>query len=321
VSGAIADREQAGVGAVRFQSRMDCELRKECLNECRQHWQRVVSLEDHESGPGEFDVFFCRRCKLGFTEPYPTEETVGHLYETRESRDFALNRHSPIDLVKDFLSRREIARIAPHRGIRSVLDYATGNGRFAVSAARVFRDACVDAVDYQTTPPPLLQSRFERVSYFTVTEFAERRQQYDLIVLRHVLEHTHYPVQLVARLADRLASNGVLYIEVPNLDSGCAKVFGKYWPGYYVPRHIFHYTVDSLSEVVRRAGLEGEIGRNEMPWMGNLIAILTGTDKASNFVRLCGILLHPLQLIVEAIHRSSTCINARCRHGNARIER
>jgi len=223
--------EQAGVRVVRFQSRTDCELRKEPLEDCKRHWQRVVSLEDHESNLGEFDVFFCRRCKLGFTEPYPTEETVGHLYETRESREFELMPHSPIDLIKDFLSRREIARIAPRDGIRSVLDYATGNGRYAVSAARVFKDACVDAVDYQATPPPLLQSRFERVSYCAVTEFAERRQRYDLIVLRHVLEHTHHPVQLVARLADRLASNGVLYIEVPNVDSGCAKVFGKYWPG------------------------------------------------------------------------------------------
>jgi SAM-dependent methyltransferase len=153
-----------------------------------------------------------------------------------------------------------------------------------------------------------------------VTEFAERRQQYDLILLRHVLEHTHHPVQLVARLADRLASNGVLYIEVPNLDSGCAKAFGRYWAGYYVPRHIFHYTVDSLSEIVRRAGLESEIGRNVMPMMGNMISILTGTDKTSNFVRFCGILLHPLQLIIEAMYRSSTCINARCRHSKAKIE-
>lgn len=304
---------------IRYQTRTTCELRQENCDNCRAHWQKVVHLKDHETNLGEFDVYLCRRCKIGFTDPYPTEETTRHLYETKESSDFDIIRDSPIDYIKDFLSRRQLTRLAPHNHVRAVLDYATGNGRFAVSATKVFPNARVDAVDYQSTPPRLLQNQVGTVNYYSHTAFAEQNQQYDLIIVRHVLEHTHHPVQLVKCLSERLAPDGIIYIEVPNLGSGCAKVFGKYWKGYYVPRHIFHYTIDSLTDIVRCAGLEGEVGRNEIPLMGNSIWILTGADKSNVFVQCLGILLYPIQLGIEALYRSSTCINARCRHPNTAI--
>jgi len=305
--------------AVKYQTRTTCELRQENCDNCRAYWQKVVRLKDHESNLGEFDVYLCRRCKLGFTDPYPTEKTSSHLYETKESSDFDITRDSPIDYIKDFLSRRQLTRLAPHSHIRGVLDFATGNGRFAMAATKVFPNARVDAVDYQATPPQLLHSH-RKVNYYTQAAFAKEHQQYDIIILRHVLEHSHHPVQLLKYLSERLAPGGIIYIEVPNLDSGCAKIFGKYWKGYYVPRHIFHYTVDSLTEIVNRAGLKAEVGRNEMPLMGNTISILTGADKSNVFVQFLGILLYPIQIVLEALYRSSTCINARCRHPNAAIQ-
>jgi 2-polyprenyl-3-methyl-5-hydroxy-6-metoxy-1,4-benzoquinol methylase len=305
---------------VEYQTRTTCELRQEACEDCTAYWHRVVHTKDHETNLGEFDVYYCRRCKLGFTVPYPTEETSGYLYETKETSDFDIVRDSPIDRLKDYLSRRQITRLAPHSHVQAVLDFSTGNGRFAVSATKVFPDARVDAVDYQATPPQLLQRQGCRVNYQNHTAFAGQRQKYDLIILRHVLEHTHHPVQLMKFLSERLAPDGVVYIEVPNLDSGCAKVFGKYWKAYYVPRHIFHYTKDSLAEIVERAGLEAEVGRNETPLMGNTISILTGADKSNVLVQGLGVLLHPIQLAIEALYRSSTCINARCRHPKAAIQ-
>ncbi len=77
------------------------------------------------------------------------------------------------------------------------------------------------------------------MTYYDIQTFASHHQLYDLIILRHVLEHTYHPVRLVKYLSGHLAPDGVIYIEVPNLDLGCAKIFGKYWKGYYVPRQYF----------------------------------------------------------------------------------
>lgn len=303
---------------VEYQTRTSCELRGEmAFDDCKAHTKKLLRIKDHETNLGEFDVIFCRRCKLGFTEPYPTEETCGYLYDSKDSSDFDIIRHSIIDHLKDYLSIRLLKSLAPHNHVRKILDYSTGNGRFAVSAVKAFPSAYVDAVDYQISAPPLLQNKVEvdsRVTYYNLVEFPKQHKQYDLIILRHVLEHTYHPIQLVKSLSESLAPDGLIYIEVPNLDSGCAKIFGKYWKGYYVPRHLFHYTVSSLTEIISHAGLEAEIGRNEMPLMGNTISILTGLNQSNVFVQLLGVLFHPIQLLIETCFGSSTCIHAKCRH-------
>ncbi len=302
-------------GKINFLTRTTCELRNEPINDCRKYWEKVIRLKDHESGLGEFDVYFCPRCSLGFTDPYPTEETTAFLYDSKESADFDVIKNTIIDKIKDFLSRRQIIRIAqPHKHINSVLDYATGNGRFAMQSAKVFPNACIHAVDYQDAPPQHLLDEDVRVNYFNLKDFGELNQKYDLIFLRHVLEHTHHPIELLNNLAKRLNPNGILYVEVPNLHSGCAKLFGKNWNSYYVPRHIYHYTIRSLKEIVTTAGLRAEIGKNEMPLMGNTISILTGLDKSNFLVQCMGALLFPIQILIEVFYGSSTCINARCRH-------
>ena len=194
--------------------------------------------------------------------------------------------------------------------VNAILDYSTGNGRYAVLSAKVFPNAGVDAVDFQDEPPPFIRRNLHRVHYYGIDTFKGHTQKYDLIILRHVLEHTHYPVELLRNLGERLTPNGTIYVEVPNLESGCAKVFREYWRGYYVPRHIFHFTGDSLAQVINSAGLEGEIHKNEQPFMGNTLAILTGTDVTNSINRFFGILLHPLQLFIESIYHSSTCLHA-----------
>jgi 2-polyprenyl-3-methyl-5-hydroxy-6-metoxy-1,4-benzoquinol methylase len=308
---------------VKYHARVTCELRKENCETCSDHWQKVVRIKDHETNLGEFDVVYCQRCKLGFTDPYPTEETSKYLYEEKESSDFDVIRHSPIDYIKDFLSFRQLVRLAPHNHIRAILDYSTGNGRFAMSAARAFPKARVDAVDYQNMAPQILQTQSTNrnpVNYYELSAFTKQQQQYDLIIVRHVLEHTYHPVQLVQYLANRLSPEGAIYIEVPNLESGCAKIFNKYWKLYYVPRHIFHYTVSSLMEIVHQAGLEGKVGRTNMPLMGNTISIMTGAGKTNLFVQFLGILLYPIQLAIEVLYRSSSCISIRCTHTEAPIQ-
>lgn len=300
---------------VKFQQRTTCKLGDETCYNTEANWQKIIRTEDFESNLGEFDVYFCKKCKIGFTDPYPTEETTQYLYESRNSKDFDAIRNTFIDHLKDYLSVKQLKQLTHQMDIKNVLDYSTGNGRFAFSAAKAFPNACVDAVDYHVTPPPLFQTSSElKVNYYTVTEFPTLVHQYDLIILRHVLEHTHHPIELIKELSTHLSPNGIIYIEVPNLESGYAKFFKKYATLYYVPRHLFHYTSDSLKNIVHRAGLEATIGKNEMPLMGNTISVLLGLNRSNILIQCLGILLHPFQLLIEAWHRSSTCIHAICQH-------
>ena len=302
---------------IKYTERSKCEIRDLDFKKCLSKFKKIVRIYDHESSLGEFDVMFCQICKLGYTNPFPTEETTGLLYNSRLTGDFDIINNSIIDQIKDFLAYRLLKRITSKMSINNVLDYATGNGRFAYASLAAFRKANVTAVDYQPSPPPSLvkysNGKNSRIKYNQIADTEYRKKKYDLIILRHVLEHTHHPVELVKFLSNLLASEGVLYIEVPNMTSGCAKIFGKYWKGYYVPRHSFHFTKESLNEILQLAGMHGDIANIEMPFMGNTFSIITGLNKTNICVRFIGVLLHPLQILIGLLFGGSTALAARCR--------
>lgn len=297
---------------IEYAKRIAC-INADCKNHADQETtlSKILTINDHESSLGKFDILFCKNCKLGYTNPYPTPETAYLLYENKDTSDFDLPSQNIIDSIKDWLSVSRLHKISKGKTINSVLDYSTGNGRYAISAKNAFPNAVIHAVDFQEAPPVLLSNQ-AHIKYIQKDIFDKNTDTYDFIILRHVLEHTFDPAALVTYLSSHLTPKGILYIEVPNLESGCARVFRKYWKPYYVPRHIFHFTKKSLSLAIAGSGLKFQIGENEAPLMGNTFSILTGFNQSSTWVKVIGILLHPIQLLIEGSYGSSTCINAIC---------
>lgn len=80
-------------------------------------------------------------------------------------------------------------------------------------------------------------------------------ESFDVITGFDVLEHLSEPRQIMAKLAAWLKPGGILYIQVPNTDSAEARVFGTYWQGLELPRHLFHYSPTSLKVLAESAGL------------------------------------------------------------------
>jgi 2-polyprenyl-3-methyl-5-hydroxy-6-metoxy-1,4-benzoquinol methylase len=276
---------------------------------------KLLSLYDNEINLGQFDIIKCGMCDIAFTNPFPSEESSGLLYETRQSSDFDPLQNTLIDRLKDYLTIRAIKEICKNKKPAKVLDYATGNGRFALAALKCFPESEVDAIDYQLEPPEGLKNNSRRIKYYYIQDLNQNKK-YDLIILRHVLEHSHHPVKLLSYLRDRLENNGMLFLEVPNRDSALAKIFGGQWKGYYVPRHIYHFSKKSLEKTILSAGLNPKIGKAMMPLMGNQIAILFGLNKTNIIVQVFGVILRPIQLIVELLAGSSTCLTAKCYKNN-----
>lgn len=80
---------------------------------------------------------------------------------------------------------------------------------------------------------------------------------FDLITLNHVLEHLPGPIDLVkSLLSENLASNGLVYIEVPRADSLQAQLAGKNWIHWDIPRHLTHWTESGLEDQMLKIGFE-----------------------------------------------------------------
>jgi SAM-dependent methyltransferase len=82
------------------------------------------------------------------------------------------------------------------------------------------------------------------------------RESFDVITCFDVLEHLYEPQKVMARVSEWLKPGGIFYVLVPNVECAEARIFGTYWHGLELPRHLFHYSPASLKFLANAAGLE-----------------------------------------------------------------
>jgi 2-polyprenyl-3-methyl-5-hydroxy-6-metoxy-1,4-benzoquinol methylase len=79
---------------------------------------------------------------------------------------------------------------------------------------------------------------------------------FDVITCFDVLEHVYSPRQLLSKVWQWLKPGGIYYAMLPNIDSWEARIFGSYWFGLEMPRHISHFSPRSLRYLLTDLGYE-----------------------------------------------------------------
>lgn len=78
---------------------------------------------------------------------------------------------------------------------------------------------------------------------------------FDVITCFDVLEHLYEPPKVMARIWNWLKPDGIFYTVVPNIESAEARVFRSHWYPLELPRHLFHFSPDSLRRLALLVGL------------------------------------------------------------------
>lgn len=85
-------------------------------------------------------------------------------------------------------------------------------------------------------------------------EELDTREQFDVIVLADVLEHTTDPVAVLSRCADLVAEGGAVCVVTPNPDSLTARLAGSRWWSL-IAAHTFLVPRRTLRELITSTGL------------------------------------------------------------------
>ena len=281
-----------------------------------QEFQDEGSIRDFDTHLGDFRLIRCKKCGSMFTTPYPDAETLPNLYAERDSKNFDGGNASFFDMIKDILARREIRAYRRRLGLSpddpvSFVDFGTGNGRYALAYKAVCPQAEVLAVDFASEPPAALTAEHSHVPYMHTPEFFADERKFEICYMRHVLEHVDNPLAFLRKMLGKLADGGSLILEVPNVRNGITRLFRAYSPSFYPPYHLHHFTGENLKSLLDSLSLspiEYSIFQTEMPFMSNLLANMLG-ESLNNRHRAAGVLLHPIQMIVDACvgERAALC--------------
>lgn len=81
-----------------------------------------------------------------------------------------------------------------------------------------------------------------------------RADRYDCIILAHVIEHVHRPVQLLLSIREKLKEGGVVAVATPNIGSLWFPLMGRRWASFKIPEHVAFYDRQTLKQLLASAG-------------------------------------------------------------------
>ena len=123
--------------------------------------------------------------------------------------------------------------------------------------------------------------------------FLEEKQEnisttFEVITLWHVLEHIPHLQEQIHFLKNHLSKEGLLLIAVPNYKSKDAQHYGAYWAAWDVPRHLWHFSQESIRLLFQQQGFE-LIGVKPMYFDAFYVSLLSEKYKSGkmNFLKGC----------------------------------
>jgi 2-polyprenyl-3-methyl-5-hydroxy-6-metoxy-1,4-benzoquinol methylase len=126
---------------------------------------------------------------------------------------------------------------------------------FATSGSDELRRHAVGIEQSATARDSIRREGFAS-AYTTLDDLHQEnpQSQFDLIFMIDVVEHLRRPWLDLTRIGQLLAPHGRLVITTMNTNSLRARLSGETWRERVNPTHLFYFTPDSLSRVLRGAG-------------------------------------------------------------------
>lgn len=207
----------------------------------------------------KFTVVRCHLCGLDYTNPRVKESQIAHYYfsgyiqhkEIKQSSTFKRNINRLGHLFGD--PHKKILQALKNNNAETVLDVGAGSGELlSILKEKSFK---VTGVEKDSTCVERIRAKDIDCYCGDLSEVMSEigSKKFDAVVFHHAFEHLYNPKETLSMVYKLLNEKGIIYISLPNISSAEAKLFGKYWKGLDLPRHIVHYDVNSIKKIISDA--------------------------------------------------------------------
>ncbi|GEM_PF-922229 len=215
----------------------------------------LVSRKDRNGGM--LDTVVCMGCGIITNDPIPSYEEIAAFYRTDYRAQYKGTRKPRRRQVW-----RNFKRLENHfgndwemyAGRRNCLDIGSGSGEF-MYLSKALGMECVGVEPDEEYSVYSRETLGLRVLSQTLEETEFPAASFDVIRLSHVIEHMRDPVSSLKVMGEWLSDNGVIYIEVPDIEREAEqKLRGR----LFHFGHIFNFNPFTLRLAAGLAGLEDD---------------------------------------------------------------
>jgi SAM-dependent methyltransferase len=220
----------------------------------------VLNAVDHTVSHEQFAIWQCQDCGLRFTQDVPDAASIGPYYQSEEYISHSnttkglINRLYHLVRRQTLADKRGLIQSATRLKQGRLLDIGAGTGAFA---------GYMQEHGWEVTglEPEAVARERALADHMVRLEDMDQlgalpAESYDAITLWHVLEHVHDLHPYLERLKALVNKGGRIFIAVPNYTSYDASVYSAAWAAYDVPRHLYHFSPDSMERLLTGHGLQ-----------------------------------------------------------------
>ncbi|WP_080059693.1 class I SAM-dependent methyltransferase [Spirosoma aerolatum] len=204
----------------------------------------------------DFTIQQCHQCSFRLTNPRPDGNSIGNYYKSNQYVSHNDKSGGLINtayrVVRKYTLRSKLQLINQINGKPGhIIDVGCGTGAFLescqeggwqITGMEPDSDARKIAIDKLQIP---IQSNLNALRGV---------EPADIITLWHVLEHVPNLAETLDQLYQLITPKGTLLIAVPNSASFDASYFKQYWAAYDVPRHLHHFTPNTIAPLFKKHG-------------------------------------------------------------------
>lgn len=221
--------------------------------------KEFLKVKDHSVSQETFTIVQCNSCHFKFTNPVPTQETIGKYYKSENYISHSDTKEGLVNkayhFVRNYTMKKKLKLINSLTKGRNILDIGCGTGYFLKTCKEHGWKI------YGTEPDEgarKLASENTDKEIDTSVFSIEETHHFDIITMWHVLEHVHMLNETLIKTNVLLKKDGSLIIAVPNSDSKDAQIYKQDWAAYDVPRHLYHFDQKSMDGILKKHGFQIE---------------------------------------------------------------
>lgn len=225
-----------------------------CPNCNGQQFEPFLECTDYTVTGERFSIVNCKKCGFKFTNPRPGASEIGRYYESEDYISHSDTKAGIINKIYHVVKKRAIQqkirlieRLNPPT--KDILDIGCGTGAFL----KGIKDAGWNATGVEPSEKARdYCSEMHKLTAFDESFLKKTKENYSVITMWHVLEHVHDLNGRIAEINQLLRPGGYAIIAVPNYKSADATKYGQYWAAYDVPRHLYHFSADTIKSLFKK---------------------------------------------------------------------
>lgn len=210
---------------------------------------RYLTTKDYFNTQEEFHLEYIT--ELDMLQTYPVPKNLDTYYDHPDYISHTDQKKNIIDKIYQFIKHYSlnkkvglIEKLSTTE--KTILDIGAGTGDFLKSAKK--NGWKIHGVE------PNQQARLKALTKeVTLKESLADipAEKFDVITLWHVLEHLPDLENEINNIQKKLKQNGYLVIAVPNYKSYDAKHYKQFWAAYDTPRHLWHFSKESIKRLFK----------------------------------------------------------------------